>query len=228
MGRRRKARTLVVIVQDKSGSMHDRRAATINGFNEYKQTLLSDEIDEVLLTLVQFDTAVRSVHTARRLAEVPDLSPSTYVPGGMTALYDAVGQAIASTVRAQQSGDKVIMVIMTDGGENSSHEYRHAPLLALLEAKRSSGWDFVFLGAGEEAWSTGSSLGFTPTSSIYYTGDAHDHGVAYSALASSSNAVRRGQSMAQSLRSNTLKRDLEDKAGLPPAVPDLEDSSTVA
>lgn len=59
-------RTLVALVQDKSGSMASRREATVEGYNEYVSTLRKDAEGEVLMTLVQFDTgswiSIQHVH----------------------------------------------------------------------------------------------------------------------------------------------------------------------
>lgn len=217
MGRRRKPsatpRTQVVIVQDKSGSMASKTDATISGFNEYTTTLKQDTENEVLLTLTQFDSKVSRVYTALPLAEVPNLDRQTYVCGGMTALYDAVGQATGDVARIKRGTDKVVMVIMTDGGENVSREWKHPGILKMFEDRRKDGWEFVFLGAGEEAWATSQSLGFTPASSILYTTQAVDQGRAFRAMATSTNDYRSGTPMAASLSTNSVKMALENEAG---------------
>ena len=217
MARRKKSpqtqRTLVVVVQDKSGSMGMRREATISGFNEYIDTLRKDNTDEALVTLTQFDTRITSPYTAKPLADVPELTPETYVPGGMTALYDAVGRSIVSTEQAARKDDKILFVIMTDGAENSSYEHTHDAILKLLEDKRSAGWEFIFLGAGEEAWNAGASLGFADAAMVNYSGiDAHDHSTAFALAASTTNSYRRGVSTYETLRSSPVKARLEKKA----------------
>lgn len=228
MGKSSKPRTVAVIVQDKSGSMSDKVEATISGFNEYKQSLHKDSEGQLLLTLTQFDTQVVTVHSTVPVSEVPDLDRKSYVIGGLTALYDAVGQAIRDTEKITSIHDKVLVVVMTDGGENSSREWNHAQIMKLMQAKRHDGWEFIFLGAGEEAWATGQALGFGYTNSINYSGiDAHDHGVAYRAAATTSgDYLLRGVSVAQSMTTNTAKVDLETKAGSVADPPDDSDSTS--
>jgi uncharacterized protein YegL len=218
MARRKKkttdTRTVVVLVQDKSGSMHVRRDATISGYNEYKANLAKEAQGEVLVTLVQFDTRVTERFVARDLNSLADLSHEDYVPGGMTALYDAVAKAVNDTAKAVRKDDKVIVVIMTDGGENSSYEYRHDTILKLIEDKRREDWEFIFLGAGEESWNTGQSLGFTRDTSVYYSNDAHDHTTSWNLLAASNAAVTRGSSSSAFLATSDVKAGLETKSGV--------------
>jgi Mg-chelatase subunit ChlD len=187
MGRRKKnrVRTRVFVVQDSSGSMSSRRAETISGFNEYVGTLKKDAEGDILLSLIQFDTRVNDVFINRDLQEVYDLSDDDFVPGGMTALRDGVGRAIKTAEASSGKDDHVIFVVMTDGGENSSTEYTHTAILDQIKDKRKKGWEFVFLGAGEEAWSAGQSLGFESGKSIFYGNDGHDHALAFRSVAKS-------------------------------------------
>jgi uncharacterized protein YegL len=193
MGRRRKPRnrTRVYVVQDKSGSMDIRREATISGFNEYINQLDEKLSGDVRISLIQFDTSINEKFIDRPLVDVDDLTPEDFVPGGMTALYDAVGRAISKASSRHAPDEKTLVVIMTDGGENSSREYKLDQILSKIEDKRAAGWDFVFLGAGEESWNTGQSLGFVGANfnkAIYYGSDSHAHTRSYDALAASTVA----------------------------------------
>jgi Mg-chelatase subunit ChlD len=64
---------------------------------------------------------------AEPLANVADLDNHGYQPGGMTALYDAIAHTVLRTdtrlQRDGRGGDKVLVVVMTDGLENSSTDY---------------------------------------------------------------------------------------------------------
>ena len=215
MGRRSKARnrTRVFVVQDKSGSMNDRRAETISGFNEYVDTLDEQAEGEVLLSLIQFDTTVHNVFVNKSIEDVEDLSPSDFVPGGMTALRDGVGRAISLAEKSVGEKDKVLVVIMTDGGENSSREYTHEAILKQIEGKRKDGWEFVFMGAGEEAWNAGRLVfgGAIPDAHVlnYSAIDHHDHQRGYSMIAASTVNLTRGGTSAFDAGQ---KGRLEDKA----------------
>jgi uncharacterized protein YegL len=210
MGRRRKQprnRTRVFVVQDKSGSMSDLRKETVSGFNEYVDQLEGD----MFLSLIQFDTGVHEVFVNRPLVDVPELTAEDFVPGGMTALRDGVGRAIKlAEDTVYGSDDKVMVVIMTDGYENSSREYTHDQILKKIEDKRGDGWEFVFLGAGEESWAASRAFGIADTHTINYGKlDAHDHGVVYGAMATSTNNMTRGAGAAFDVG---VKVRLENKA----------------
>lgn len=213
MGRRKKAarsRTRVYVVQDKSGSMGNRREATVSGFNEYVDELRKDTEGKVLLSVIQFDTVIETLYTAMPLADVPIMTMEDFVPRGMTALYDGVGRAITDASREVKSGDKVLVVIMTDGGENSSREYSHTTILAQIGDMRAKGWEFVFLGAGEEAWNAGRKLGIADSHVINYgVMDSADHSAVYGALANTTRSVTRGGGAAFDVG---IKMRLEDKA----------------
>lgn len=220
MARRKKPganpRTVVGIIQDKSGSMIDRRSQTISGFNEYLETLKNEGKGEILLTLTQFDTRFINLYTSLVLSEVQPLNSSTYRPSGATALYDAVGSTIKAMEPTLRKDDKVVVVIMTDGYENSSLRWRFHEITALLNEKRDAGWEILFLGAGEDAWDVGRSLGFDVAHSISYgTVDAHDHSVAFQEVATSNALASTGptaQAASSYLRSSPVKVALEAKA----------------
>lgn len=220
MSRRKKSaanpRTVIGIIQDKSGSMSIRISATLSGYNEYLSTLKKDAEGEVQLTLTQFDTSVDNVFTNRKLEDCKDLTHEDYVIGGATALYDAVGKTIHAMEPTLRKDDKVIVVVMTDGQENSSREFSFKDITALLDEKRAAGWEIIFLGAGEDSWAVGQSLGFDHSHSINYSGiDAHDHAIAFRDLAVSNSAVFRSASASAAsayLSTSDTKMALESKA----------------
>ena len=103
------------------------------------------------MTTVLFDDQYDVLYQGMPLMEVPDLDDKTFVPRGMTALYDAVGKTIMTvTERFNKSENKekttkFIMVILTDGAENHSREYTGKKIHELIELKKKEDWEFVFL-----------------------------------------------------------------------------------
>src|SRR5262245_11109778 len=74
----------------------------------------------------------------------------------MTALYDAIAHTVLRTdTRLQHNGrggDKVLVVVMTDGLENSSTDYdAHAIAELVRSYERRPNWTFVYLGAGHDS-----------------------------------------------------------------------------
>jgi len=100
------------------------------------------------VSLYQFSDKTEVVYEGVPLAAVP---PLELEPRGGTALHDAIASAIISVRKADP--DRVIMVIITDGEENASREYKGvegARKVGGMIARRQAadGWEFVFLGAG--------------------------------------------------------------------------------
>jgi uncharacterized protein YegL len=218
MGRRTTkghARMHVIVVQDRSGSMAHRREATISGFNEYIDGLRKEDAD-IRVTLTQFDHNVENRYTAKPLHQLNSMRRSDYRIGGGTALYDAVGTTILNVKHAIGSDDKVLVVIMTDGEENSSSRWTRDTVMDLMDDKRDAGWEFIFMGAGDQSWSGGQALGFDYSHSLYYTNDSHDHAIAYNAVTDTTLGVLRGATAGQSLSMSQSKISLENKSGITP------------
>lgn len=170
-------RTRIAIILDRSGSMQSVRESTVAGFNEFikKQREVGGD---VTVKLVQFDNEYETVFD-KPLADVPELTQARFVPRGGTALYDAQGKtivALGEELAAMPEGErpsKVIVMTLTDGEENSSKEYRLPMIAAMIkEQQEKYGWDFVFLGANQDAVLTAKSMNIRPQSSLTYTSNA--------------------------------------------------------
>ena len=66
-------------------------------------------------------------------------------PRGMTPLFDAINRTI--TMAEADNPEKAVIVIMTDGHENSSREVTREGAKAALDRAEARGWEVVFLGA---------------------------------------------------------------------------------
>lgn len=170
----RKPTTLLVMVQDETGSMHSIQEQTITAFNEYFAELLanSDEFGRVLVHAWQFSDAageerVRQLHQGP-LAKVPVLTPDNYRPRGNTPLLDAVGTAMqqAESVKA----DRYLFVVQTDGYENASRDFTHESISKMVSAKEADErWTLVFMGAGVDNWfKAAASMGASAMSTYSY------------------------------------------------------------
>lgn len=184
--------TDITIVLDRSGSMAAVADDTIGGFNQF---LLDQKRapGSGVLTLVQFDNEYEFVHTARPLADVPPLSPATFIPRGATALLDAIGRAIGETHERIAKMDEserpgtVIVVILTDGHENASRESTIDTVFArITEQQEKRGWKFIFLGANQDAIKSAAQLGIHRGTSLSY---AHTPGGSRHAFASTSKSI---------------------------------------
>src|ERR1043166_3289463 len=159
----------VGLVWDMSGSMQPVRAATLQGFNKYVRDLQADpKSDSTRFTLTVFDTEFEHWYTEAPIGEIPEIG-SEYQPRGFTALNDAIVHTVERMRDQVKGDDSVLFVIMTDGGENSSHEYGNinpmygvwqlgkglmfgpgtdATKRILGDLEAAGAWTVVYLGAG--------------------------------------------------------------------------------
>jgi uncharacterized protein YegL len=161
--------TEIILVLDKSGSMHDVKKDTIGGVNQF----LEDQKKlpgEALFTFITFDTKYNKISEGILLENAQPLSEANYSPNGGTALFDAVNSAISSTIErhaneseAYNRPGKVMLVVLTDGEENSSTEIRDVKAIGRMVAEREkAGWEVIFLGADLDNWAAmGSGMGFS-------------------------------------------------------------------
>ncbi len=137
---------LILVVLDKSGSMGIKRADVIGGFNVFLGEQKAQP-GECRMSLVAFNTEKTVLFTALPLADVQPLTEKTYVPGGGTALLDAVAEAVNIADKDKRPEERVLCLIITDGEENSSRETTKAQLLAIIKEREARGdWTFTYLG----------------------------------------------------------------------------------
>lgn len=154
--------TDITVILDRSGSMGACQQEAENGLNHFIESQKKEQ-GEALFTLVQFDTEYEFVHRGIPIKDVPHCS---LVPRGMTALLDAVGRAINETgerlskMPEDERPGLVVMVILTDGQENSSHEFKKGQIKQMIEHQQSVySWQFTFLAANQDAFAEAGDLG---------------------------------------------------------------------
>jgi|HubBroStandDraft_1064217.scaffolds.fasta_scaffold216442_2 hypothetical protein len=194
-------RSYLAVVLDRSGSMAGCRQATISGFNEFLAQQQA-EPEQARLYLAQFDDQYELVYD-KPLNLAQKLTEDTYVPRGMTALFDAMGKTIndlgkkLSEIPESERPAKVLVAIITDGQENSSHEFFQWQIADLVREQQSKySWKFVFIGANQDAVLTAAKFNIDRNSAITYTAN-NVSGVMAQSLNSYTKAVRgaTGQSM---------------------------------
>jgi Mg-chelatase subunit ChlD len=186
------------MILDRSGSMSSVRGDIIGGFNQ----LVSDQKKvpgKCTVTLVQFDSAdpYEILRDMQDIAVVADLGDE-YKPRSNTPLYDAVGRGIVNTgeklaaLPEHERPSKVVFVVLTDGLENASTEYQKARVAEMVkEQTEKYGWQFVFLGANQDAILAGAAIGVTSSTSADYDQEVQTSG-AIQAASSNLAAYRTG------------------------------------
>lgn len=172
--------TDITVVLDRSGSMSPTKSDTIGGFNSFLKDQKEVEGD-ARLTLVQFADTYTNSFTDRDIKSVENLNEITYQPTGpATALLDSLGKAIGETgtrlsnLQESERPEKVVFVVITDGLENASREFKKASINEMIKLQTEVfNWEFVFLGANQDAIQEGSSLGVARANTMTYTADSH-------------------------------------------------------
>lgn len=156
----------ISFVLDRSGSMASIRDETIGGYNAFIDTQKKMG-GKTKVTLVQFDNEYLVTYADTPIENVPLLDRTTFVPRGMTALYDAVGRTINNLQAVPAAkNEKTIIAILTDGQENGSHEFDHPAIKAqITRVQDELGWEVIFVGANMNAQEVGRSYGI-PVSNV--------------------------------------------------------------
>lgn len=182
--------THIAIILDRTGSMESIRDDTIGGFNAFLNAQKA-ETGLATLTLVQFDSQdpYETVHRFKPLSEIPELTRETFVPRASTPLLDAIGRGIndleksLSDLPETEQPSRVVMVIITDGQENSSREFRKDQVGKMIREKQEkSSWQFVFLSADLDAIGDALEHGIYAASILAHDKDERGVGAAWASL----------------------------------------------
>lgn len=180
---------------DQSGSMGSGREVTVKGFNDFIDEQKAQP-GRAYLSLVLFDSqpVVRFSAGDMNLVDPLGTPANGYSPCGNTALYDGVAETIGSVERfllldPNFKGHKIV-VILTDGEENSSRNCSLDALNAKISDKRENeGWEFIFMGSGGAAWTEGRKMQVAPSSTLNYA-DNYSSQQVYAGLSSSLSTAR--------------------------------------
>ena len=154
-------KTIYHLILDGSSSMEGCRTETIAGFNAQISTIRelqeTYKDQEFLTSLTVFNQRVDHKIEACPVKKLQTLDRKTYVPSGMTALLDGIGESILKTDRKfgeliDSEQASVVVVIITDGYENASQRFDYRTVASMIQEKEHSGqWSFSFIGADIDA-----------------------------------------------------------------------------
>jgi hypothetical protein len=163
----------IAVVLDRSGSMQAVKTDTEGGLAAFLKAQ-HEAPGQTTVSLYQFDDQYEAVYENKALADVPQFKLR---PRGATALLDAVGRTVTTVgeqLDAKPEDDRpaeVIVVILTDGHENASHEHTKTAVKKLITHQQDDyGWKFVFLGADQDAFTAAGGIGIRASSTLSYSG----------------------------------------------------------
>lgn len=156
------------ILLDRTGSMSSIWDEALSSVNAYVDSVVEpDEGPEVIndITFAVFDSQDGFQFDILRDnvsgEEWTQISGDEVSPRGMTPLYDAIGKIIA--LAEEDAPEKAVIVIMTDGMENSSHEFNMEQAKAAIARAEARGWQVVFLGAEFANFDDADAVGVSST-----------------------------------------------------------------
>lgn len=154
----------VGFIVDSSGSMWGSEADVIGGFKRVVEEQKAVEKGQCAMSMIDFNNEAEVVYIGKDVSEIED--DLDYHVGGGTALLDAIMLGIDKihqwnmSLTEAERPEKTMVVIMTDGGENSS---RHTTTTEvrdkIKEMETEFGWTFVYLGADLSNVNDAKSLG---------------------------------------------------------------------
>lgn len=157
----------LLFVIDQSGSMsgEETESAVVSNFNKVIAEQRA-EMGNAVVSTVLFNSRVMTKHESLPITEVAELTRRDYLPSGCTALLDAVGSSIERICKRHTALPEAerpattIVVIITDGEENSSRKYSRAVVKRMIETlQKKHGWDFLYFGANVDHFAEAHRLG---------------------------------------------------------------------
>jgi hypothetical protein len=167
--------TEIWMILDRSGSMDAIHSGTVEAVNAFVTDQKTEE-GQVRFTLRQFDNEVDTVYDRLPLEKVPTMKLDDFQPRGLTALNDAVGQAIldlGKDLAGRSESERplsVIFTILTDGHENASKEFSGKQIADMIQhQKEKYDWEFVFLGANIDVDKVAGDMNIAPDDRITFS-----------------------------------------------------------
>ena len=164
--------THLYVLLDRSGSMQSIKQDIVGGFDAFvaEQRRAGGECR---MTLARFDNEYEQVFADRPIDEVGALELE---PRGSTALLDSMGRLVVdagarlAALPEHERPGTVVVAVMTDGYENASREWSHQAIKALVDQQTETyGWQFLYMGADQDAIEVGASIGVPKEHAMTYS-----------------------------------------------------------
>ena len=168
----------VCFVVDESGSMYNSTEDVIKGVQKIIDEQRANENGTCAISIFRFASFVRPADFI--MEDIDGVSNElAYNPYGCTAMYDGIGNAIdkigerLAAMSEEERPEKNLIVIMTDGEENSSREYQPSKVREMIKHQEDKyNWTFLYIGTDisntNDADRVGVSYKFANTRSKMY------------------------------------------------------------
>jgi len=156
----------ICFIIDKSGSMYPSTEDVIGGFNRIVEEQKAIKDGKVTVSLYTFNEKVTEEYLG---VDINDIKKFEYAAGGSTAMNDGIGTGIYKVGqwlhKKDENGEempgKTLVVVMTDGMENSSKEYTLKQVQEMIKEQTDKySWEFMYQGTDITTSKTADELGF--------------------------------------------------------------------
>ena len=156
----------ICFIIDKSGSMYPSTEDVIGGFNRIVEEQKAIKDGKVTVSLYTFNEKVTEEYLG---VDINDIKKFEYAAGGSTAMNDGIGTGIYKVGqwlhKMDENGEempgKTLVVVMTDGMENSSREYTLKQVQDMIKEQTDKySWEFMYQGTDITTSKTADELGF--------------------------------------------------------------------
>lgn len=155
--------THIICILDRSTSMGPHQDEVIRNFNRFLEEQQSVE-GKAKMTVALFDTGYELLYDRVKLSKVKPLNRETFQIQGCTAMNDAIGKTLVKLL----DKEKAIVLIHTDGEENSSTHYTASHVKEMVDSLKKK-WEFIFVAGDLNAQEVGSNLGFMRNANVSNT-----------------------------------------------------------
>jgi uncharacterized protein YegL len=204
--------TDITILLDRSGSMASIKESMEQAFDKFIQE--HKAVPTTKVTLIQFDD-VNNQEVVYQCVPVGSVEKLNLKPRGNTPLIDAFVTAIDRTgerlasMNESDRPDQVLLVAITDGQENASRRFNRTELNRRVTTQRENyKWQFIYLGANQDAIAEAFSFGIPHTHALNYSYTGAGAANSLGALASNTVAYAMEQG---AMRSKSVKSFTEDQ-----------------
>lgn len=163
----------IAVVLDRSGSMGSIKSDMEQGLKDFVAEQ-KKQPGRATFTLAKFDDDYELGPDFVDINNVEEQDLSLH-PRGCTALLDAIGKTVSHTgkqlrnLMEYERPGKVIIVVITDGMENASKKFTQQQVFDMIKHQEQVySWEFVFLGANQDAIATGKMYGFDGKKAMTY------------------------------------------------------------
>lgn len=212
----------VCFIIDESSSMWTSVADVKGGFQKIIDEQKANENGTCAISIFRFATTPKEADFIMK--DVREVENELfYNPSGCTAMYDGIGKAIdeigerLASMPEEERPEKNLIVIMTDGEENSSREYSASRVKEMIKHQEDKySWTFLYIGTDisntKDADNIGIGRKFATTRGKMYKSYDTINSVMNCYRATEGDALTKGATMDMFLSAEITANNAEYKA----------------